>query len=49
MRILIASVCGWIWCVAMAWAMSKTGITVSNDMQILTLAIVVAGALTGGD
>lgn len=49
MRLLIASVCGWIWCVVMSWALSKASITISNDVQILTLAIVVAGALAGGD
>ena len=49
MRLTIAFVCGSIWCAVMALAMSETNITVSNDMQILTLAIVVAGALAGGD
>lgn len=49
MRLLISFVCGLIWCAVMAIAMSETGITVSNDTQILSLAIVVAGALAGGD
>ena len=49
MRLTIAFVCGLIWCAVMALAMSETGITVSNDVQVLTLAIVVAGALAGGD
>ena len=49
MGLLNAFVCGLIWCAVIGLAMSETGITVSNDMQILTLAIVVAGALAGGD
>ena len=37
-----------VWCVFVAWIMSQ-GVAVSNDMQILSTAIVVAGAMAGGD
>ena len=48
MSLLKAVVVAWIWCVACAFLMTK-GAEISNDMQILTVAIVVAGALAGGD
>lgn len=48
MSFLKALIVAWIWCVACAFLMSK-GAKISNDMQILTTAIVVAGALAGGD
>lgn len=37
-----------VWCVLGAWIISQ-GVAVSNDMQILSTAIVVAGAMAGGD
>ena len=48
MSILKAVIAAWIWCAVCAFIMSK-GAKISNDMQILTTAIVVAGALAGGD
>lgn len=48
MSLLKAVIVAWIWCVACAFLMTK-GAEISNDMQILTVAIVVAGALAGGD
>ena len=37
-----------IWCVFIEYVMTK-GIEISNDVQIITTAIVVAGAMAGGD
>lgn len=48
MSLLKAVIAAWIWCVACAFLMTK-GTVVSNDIQVLTTAIVVAGALAGGD
>ena len=48
MSVLKALIVAWIWCAACTFLMSK-GAKISNDMQILTTAIVVAGALAGGD
>ena len=48
MSLLKAVFAAWIWCVACAFLMAK-GAEISNDIQILTTAIVVAGALAGGD
>lgn len=49
MRFFIAIICGWAWYGAMAWIQSKMGVVVSSDIQFLSLAIVVGGALAGGD
>ena len=48
MSLLKAVIAAWIWCVACSFLMTK-GAEISNDMQLLTTAIVVAGALAGGD
>ena len=48
MSLLRAVIAAWIWCAACAFLMNK-GAKISNNMQILTTAIVVAGALAGGD
>ena len=48
MSFLKAIIAAWIWCVACAFLMTK-GAEISNDLQVLTTAIVVAGALAGGD
>ena len=34
---------------AMLFALSKTNVKISNDIQLLSVAIVVAGALASGD
>lgn len=38
-----------LWVFFMAWIMTKGGIELSNDTQILSLAIIMAGAMAGGD
>ena len=48
MSLLKAVIAAWIWCIACSFLMTK-GAEISNDMQLLTTAIVVAGALAGGD
>lgn len=48
MSFLKAVIAAWIWVVFNAYLMTK-GAEISNDMQVLTMAIVVAGALAGGD
>ena len=45
MRLLVAFIAAAIW----AAAVQKLGVTVSEDIRFLALAIVVAGALAGGD
>lgn len=49
MRILYALFVGWIWCFGMIVIMSKTNINISNDIQVLSTAIIMAGVLAGGD
>ena len=49
MSLLKAVIAAWIWCAACAAFLMSKGAKISNDMQILTTAIVVAGALAGGD
>lgn len=48
MRFLYSIIAFWLWGVIMAFCISK-GMKISDDMQLLTIAIVVAGALAGGD
>ena len=48
MSFLKAVIAAWIWVAVSAYLMAK-GAEISNDMQLLTTAIVVAGALAGGD
>jgi hypothetical protein len=48
MSFLKAVIAAWIWCVACAFLMTK-GAEISKDMQVLTTAIIIAGALAGGD
>lgn len=48
MSLLKAVIAAWIWCVVCAFFMTK-GTEISNDIQLLTTAIVIAGALAGGD
>lgn len=38
-----------LWVLFMAWIMTEGGIELSNDTQILSLAIIMAGAMAGGD
>ena len=38
-----------LWVFFMAWIMTEGGIELSNDTQILSLAIIAAGAMAGGD
>ena len=48
MRFVYGALALIVWCILVAYVISQ-GISVSNDMQILTTAIVVAGAMAGGD
>lgn len=48
MRFMYGALALIVWCVFGAWIISQ-GVAVSNDMQILSTAIVVAGAMAGGD
>lgn len=45
MRLLVAFIAAAIWVAAV----QKVGVAVSEDIRFLALAIVVAGALAGGD
>ena len=48
MRFIYGALALIVWCVLVAWTISQ-GVAVSNDMQILSTAIIVAGAMAGGD
>lgn len=48
MRFVYGAIALIVWCIFGAWIISQ-GIAVSNDIQILSTAIVVAGAMAGGD
>ena len=48
MRFIYGALALIVWCVLGAWIISQ-GVAVSSDMQVLTTAIVVAGAMAGGD
>ena len=48
MSFLKAFIAAWIWIAISAYLMTK-GADISNDMQVLTTAIIIAGALAGGD
>lgn len=48
MRVLYGSMAGMLWVFLLAIATAKYGAEISNDIQWLTTAIVVAGALAGG-
>lgn len=38
-----------LWVSLMAWIMTEGNIELSNDTQVLSLAIIMAGAMAGGD
>lgn len=38
-----------LWVLFMSWIMTEGGIELGNDTQILSLAIIMAGAMAGGD
>ena len=48
MRFIYGAIALIAWCVFEAWIAGQ-GIAISNDLQILSTAIVVAGAIAGGD
>ena len=48
MRFIYGAIALIAWCVFEAWIISQ-GVAVSSDMQILSTAIIVAGAMAGGD
>ena len=49
MRMLYGMLAGILWVFLLAMATAQFGAEISNDIQWLTTAIVVAGALAGGD
>ena len=49
MRILYGMLVGMLWVFLLAMATAQFGAEISNDIQWLTTAIVVAGAMAGGD
>ena len=49
MRFLYGIVACFAWCFFCAFLMSKYDMEVSNDIQILSTAIIIAGAMAGGD
>ncbi len=49
MRFLYACLASFGWIALVAYTVSKGAPKPSNDIELLTLAIIVAGALAGGD
>ena len=49
MRILIGFLAMILWSLFMGAVMAKTGIELSKETQWLTMAIIAAGAMAGGD
>ena len=49
MRVWHGFVAGMVWGLVMAYLIAKTGISISEDVQVLTTAIIIAGAMAGGD
>jgi hypothetical protein len=49
MIFLYGVVAGFVWCYFCMFLMSKYNIEVSNNIQILSTAIIIAGAMAGGD
>ena len=50
MRIMYGILAGLLWAILMIYLTAKTGITMpDNEIQILSIAIIVAGAMAGGD
>lgn len=49
MKLLSGVVAGMMWTCVMAVIIAKTGIDLSNDAGLLSLAIVIAGAMAGED
>lgn len=49
MRFLYACLAGFGWIALIAYMVSKGIPKPSDDIQLLTLAIIIAGALAGGD
>ena len=48
MRFMYGAIAMLIWCILGVYVLSQ-GMVVSNEIQVLTTAIVVAGAMAGGD
>ena len=49
MGLLKGVIAGYLWCVVIGLVTAKTSIQISNDIQFLSTAIVVAGALASGN
>lgn len=49
MSLLKALFVAWLWAIVIAAGVAKGGMSISVDTQVISLAIVVAGALAGGD
>ena len=49
MRFLYGVVACFVWCYFCMFLMSKYNMEVSNNIQILSTAIIIAGAMAGGD
>lgn len=49
MRLLHGIIAGTLWMMLMAYAIERGGIEIPENVQWLSTAIVVAGAMAGGD
>ena len=49
MRICYGILVGILWCIVLAMLWAKTGVKFSSEAQIISTAIIIAGAMAGGD
>ena len=47
MKLLVGLIAAWTWCIIMAIITQKMGLNVSADTQVLSTAIIAAGAMAG--
>ena len=47
MKLFVGIAAGYIWCMVLGLIITKFNLQVSNDTQIITTAIIVAGAMAG--
>jgi len=47
MKLFVGVLAGYIWCMVLGFLMTKVNLQISNDTQIITTAIIVAGAMAG--
>lgn len=49
MRFFLGFIAFWIWIIFLCWVAANSNFVFSNDAVLISLAIVVAGAMAGGE